>query len=206
MDNQWLIVGLGNPDENYANTRHNIGFMAVDFWQAELDSKASFKNFVRHKKNLALKQSFLWEGQRILLAKPMTYMNVSGEAIKALIEDIHLSLSRLLVIQDDVDQPFGQIRFHYQRGHGGHNGIRHIHHCLGRDDYCRLKLGIGRPQRIGHYPSSDPVSRFVLSPFSKEEQKNLKAFLELALEAIQCFILEGQEVAGNTFNRRSLFL
>ena len=156
MKNQWLIVGLGNPGEAYAHTRHNIGFMAIDFWQQELDPKASFKNFVRHKKNLALKQTFLWEGQRVLLAKPMTYMNVSGEAVKALTEDLNLPLEQLLVIQDDVDQPFGQMRFHYKRGHGGHNGIRHIHHCLQKDDYSRLKLGVGRP-RLGS-PQQGPSS------------------------------------------------
>ena len=222
MENQWLVVGLGNPGENYVHTRHNIGFMAIDFWYKHLLERgqvtnASFKTLVRHKKKLALKQSFIWEKQQIILAKPLTYMNLSGTAVKAFVEELSLPLPQLLVLQDDVDQPFGQIRFHYQRGHGGHNGIRNIHHCLQSGDYNRLKLGVGRPQpsqgkgaqvgiqgiQVINQNQGQSVSDFVLSPFSKEEQKKLKFFLELALEAIQCFVLKGQEVAGNTFNRRS---
>ena len=224
MENQWLIVGLGNPGEKYAPTRHNVGFMAIDFCYGQMGGEAergngpgpiptsSFKTFIRHKKKLALKQSFIWEGQRILLAKPTTYMNLSGEAVKAFVEELCLPLEQLLVLQDDVDQPFGQMRFHYQRGHGGHNGIRHIHHCLQSDKYSRLKLGVGRPlpQKLNglneNQRSQQSISDFVLSPFSKEEQKHLRAFLELAVEAIQCFILKGEEVAGNTFNRRSCLL
>ena len=151
-----LIVGLGNPGEKYLLTRHNIGFMAIDILaesksvehKRERDSKRpllkqALKRFFQ-KKRQSLIQKTQISGQPALLAKPQTFMNLSGRAVQEIMGFYKIPLDDLLVIQDDKDLPFQSMKFQKSRGHGGHNGIKNIHEALGSNGYARLKLGIGQ--------------------------------------------------------------
>ena len=129
-----ILVGLGNPGKEHLFTRHNLGFMLID----ALAENNSFQ-----KKHDSLIQKIQHEEQKILLAKPQTFMNLSGQAIKKIMDFYKAPLENLLVIQDDKDQAFGKIKFQKSRGHGGHNGVKNIHKELKTNDYARLKMGIG---------------------------------------------------------------
>lgn len=183
-----LIVGLGNPGPKYLNTRHNIGFLVVDAMAQEesLDFKAE---------HFALTKKITLEQQPCLLVKPQTFMNLSGQSVRALMDYYKINLEDLLVIHDEVDLPFQQLRFQIRRGHGGHNGIRNVHQVLGTDNYARLKLGVGRPT----HPSQE-VANYVLESFSKSEFNELPDFIGLAAEAVVFFIENGIEKAANKFN------
>ena len=192
-----LIVGLGNPGSSYLMTRHNAGFMTID--------ALSENSFV--KKHNSLIQRIAVAEKPALLAKPQTYMNLSGAAVCNLLAFYKIPLKDLLVVQDDVDQPFLKMKFQKNRGHGGHNGIRNIHDCLKTPDYARLKLGVGRPNPAMEKSkeSAPPVlstSDYVLSSFSEREQADLKLFLETALQAVMCFIEKGFEKSAEKFNRQ----
>lgn len=185
----YLIVGLGNPGNEYTFTRHNIGFLALDVfaqaYQASSWSKEHKAEVVKLKTDLGT----------LILAKPQTYMNRSGESVIPLLQYYKIETSRLLVIQDDIDQEFGKIRFHQNRGHGGHNGIRHISEQLGHNNYARLKLGVGRP------PSPGPsVADWVLSKYSKQDEPLLTEFMNKTGDAIECWIEKGLQIASTRFN------
>lgn len=180
------IVGLGNPGEKYLFTRHNIGFMVVDALGED-----GFQ-----KKHESLIKKIQIEKTSVLLVKPQTYMNLSGKAVREIVTFYKISLDDLLVIQDDIDQPFLHLKFQKNRGHGGHNGIRHIHKELGASDYARLKLGIGR----GEEPLITSTSDYVLSPFSEGELPSLKDFLFFSSQAVLYFIEEGFKKAANKYN------
>ncbi|RME16429.1 MAG: aminoacyl-tRNA hydrolase [Bdellovibrio sp.] len=187
----FLIVGLGNPGPQYAFHRHNIGFMVIDALAQALQASS----FGSEKK--ALVSKVLFQGHKILLVKPQTFMNLSGESVQALVHYYKIKLDHLLVVHDDLDLPFGQIKFLKNRGPGGQNGVKSIHSQLGTKDYYRLKMGIGRPQK-------GDVASYVLQNFSKEEQKLLPSFLELGIEAILCFIKEGASKAFSLYNGQSI--
>ena len=212
------IAGLGNPGEKYLLTRHNIGFMVVDAL-----GEGEFR-----KKHESLVTKLQVGGNSILLVKPQTYMNLSGKAIREIVTFYRISLDDLLVIQDDIDQPFLHLKFQKNRGHGGHNGIRNIHKELGTSDYARLKLGIGRggppttspsgenklnkPQTpldasLKEIVSPSPLrpeypspSDYVLSPFSERELSSLKDFLFFSSQAVLYFMEEGFKKAANKYN------
>src|SRR5687767_11677840 len=131
----WLIVGLGNPGAQYALTRHNIGFMALDLWAEGYN----VRQWNQEHKAFTLRLKL--DDHTALLAKPQTFMNRSGESIQSLLQFYKIPLENLIVVQDDIDQPFGSMRFHKNRGHGGHNGIKNTSELLGTADYTRLKLG-----------------------------------------------------------------
>lgn len=186
----WLIAGLGNPGNKYALTRHNIGFMAVDMLHRSLgapDPKSDFKGLV---------SKFRWEGEEIVTVQPQTFMNLSGESVQPLMDFYKIGLENIIVIQDDIDQPFGKMRFHKNRGHGGHNGIRDISGRLGTADYIRLKLGVGRPEN-----PNVPVADHVLTRFSDEEMKAMPDFLNRAGDAIEALIKTGLARASEKFNQ-----
>ena len=153
----WFVVGLGNPGRKYQLTRHNVGFMAIDF----------FLNSIGHppkkKEHQSLTHSLTMEDQKILLAKPQTFMNNSGMAVQALCHYYKINPDRLIVIHDDIEYPFKQLKVHKGRGHGGHNGIRDIHQKLNTNDYYRIRIGVGRPETKGREgpafsrPSIEPV-------------------------------------------------
>jgi PTH1 family peptidyl-tRNA hydrolase len=185
----YLVVGLGNPGSKYALTRHNIGFMAVDLFAIGANSPPWKEEQKAHVCKFQL------DDQQVLLVKPMTFMNLSGQSVQALMQFYKIPLENLIVIQDDIDQPFGKIRFHKNRGHGGHNGIRNISELLGTADYIRLKLGVGRPA----HPEM-AVADYVLQKFSSEEQQQLPDFLNKAGDALESVIFDGLSKASTKFN------
>ncbi len=185
-----LLVGLGNPGSKYQFTRHNVGFMVIDALAEMAGARTTFREEM---KALTLKVEIA--GSPALLVKPQTYMNLSGESVQPLMGYYKIGISDLLVIQDDIDQPFGQVRFHIRRGHGGHNGIGSLHQHLGTDDYARLKMGVGRPQDPRH-----DVADYVLGNFSKSEEAGLLDFLRLGCEATEYFVRNGVERAANHYN------
>lgn len=189
----WLVAGLGNPGNQYQMTRHNVGFMVIDSWLTSLGEKNFRSEHKAETKKIKL------EGKNstveVLVAKPQTYMNKSGESIQALMNFYKIPMENLLVIHDDIDQPFGAIRFHKNRGHGGQNGIKNISEVLGSQDYARLKVGVGRPS----HPDFD-IGDYVLSSFSKTELPDLQEIIEKSCDAIECFIFKGLNQASTDFN------
>lgn len=186
-----LIVGLGNPGSQYAMNRHNIGFMAVDVWLKSLGQDLSFRD--EHK---ALTQKIKTKtGAEILIAKPQTYMNKSGESVLSLMNFYKIERSQILVVHDDIDQVFGAMKIQFNRGHGGQNGVRNISELFGAADYHRLKLGVGRPV----HPGFD-IGDYVLGNFPKDELPVLENFLEKASLAIESFIIDGGAKAATKFN------
>ena len=185
----WLIVGLGNPGAKYALTRHNIGFMSMDFLLRSVEAPAGKSDFN------AIVNKFRWEGTEIVVAQPQTFMNLSGQPVRALMDFYKIPLEQLVVVQDDIDQPFGNMRFHKNRGHGGHNGIRDISEKWGSADYIRLKLGVGRPEN-----PNIPVADYVLQKFNDVEMQALPDFLNKSVDAIESLLFEGLGKASSKFN------
>lgn len=184
-----LIVGLGNPGAKYLMTRHNIGFMVVDSLAHQLN-EGQFKS---EHKSLVCKAHL--QGEVVLLAKPQKYMNLSGESVRALIDYYSIPIENILVVHDDIDQAFGALRFQVNRGHGGHNGIRDIHKHLNSKEYNRLKLGVGRPSH-----AAMDVADYVLQNFNSDEQKKLPDFLNLCVDSVECYILNGLNKAATKYN------
>jgi PTH1 family peptidyl-tRNA hydrolase len=186
----WLIVGLGNPGPKYSLTRHNIGFLAVDFFLKSLSDPQQWQT--EHKAEVI---KFKIEDTPVLLAKPQTFMNKSGESVVSLLNFYKIPLEQLIVVHDDIDQGFGGLRLQKNRGHGGHNGIRSISELLGTADYIRLKLGVGRPP----HPEMQ-VADYVLGKFSSEEQNELSPFLNKAGDALESVLFDGLSKASTLFN------
>ena len=199
----YLIVGLGNPGSKYASTRHNIGFMLCDYWIKSLNGTWSKEEH----KAITVKFSFKLNQQsakfekskneqiEVLVAKPQTFMNLSGESVVALMQFYKIPKEKLLVLHDEVDQPFASMKFQHNRGHGGQNGVRNITELLGTAEYSRLRLGVGRP------PHPDfSVGDYVLSAFSAEENKLMSQYLEKACDGVEMFLTEGLGKASSLFN------
>lgn len=198
-----LIVGLGNPGPKYQLTRHNIGFLLIDALVEVYDGQRKYKNEFK-----AETQKIVIGGEPVLVCKPQTFMNLSGESVQPIMGFHKLSLDDMLVVHDEVDVGFGALRFQRKRGHGGHNGIRNIHEKIG-DDYARLRLGVGRPQMIVNDAGeklrpAQEVHEYVLSNFSKEEQAKMPKFLELAMDGIEVWLKQGVSQASTLFNSKSL--
>ena len=184
-----LIVGLGNPGSKYALNRHNIGFMACDYWLKSLGG-ADYRE--EHK---ALTKRFKLESHDVILAKPQTFMNLSGESVIALMNFYKIPKENLLVLHDEVDFAFGTIKIQHNRSPAGQNGVKSISQQLGHNEYARLRIGVGRP------PHPDfALSDWVLGNFSKEENVHIEKYLEATSDAIECFILEGLNKASTNFN------
>jgi PTH1 family peptidyl-tRNA hydrolase len=186
----WLVVGLGNPGSEYARTRHNLGFMVVD----EL-ARRSGAGPARDKLGAEVCEGSL-AGQRVLFCKPMQYMNVSGEAVGRVAGFWKVPPETMVVVYDDLDLPFAQLRLGGAGGHGGHNGIRSIIGTMGRD-FFRVRIGIGRPGG-GH----EDASRRVLGGFSKDEQNELPFLIGKAADAVELLLREGLTAAMNRFNKK----
>jgi PTH1 family peptidyl-tRNA hydrolase len=170
-----MIVGLGNPGRKYQNTRHNLGFLAVN----EFAKKNNFPDFVFSKKfNTEITEGFL-DGKKIILAKPQTFMNNSGKAVKSLLLFYKLELENLWIVHDDIDLPLGKIRLSKGRGSAGHKGVESIIKELGAKDFWRLRIGIqpkeGKPKN---------VEKFVLQRLTKEEEKTIKRVVKKTITAI----------------------
>jgi PTH1 family peptidyl-tRNA hydrolase len=173
---KWF-VGLGNPGSEYASTRHNIGFMAVDYFAEQ--TGISFKS--------SKCKGWVGEGNvngtKVILLKPMTYMNLSGEAVRAFMDYYKANLKDMTVIYDDLDTLFGRVRLRYQGSAGGHNGIKSLIQHTGTQTFNRIRMGVSRPK-----PGYD-IAEYVLSGFLKDEAKQLGAFVELCSQAMH-FSLE----------------
>ncbi len=188
MRSNWLIVGLGNPGPEYAKTRHNLGFMLVDLLAAQLQTS------VKRSECRALVGRGIIDNQTIELAKPQTYMNLSGEAVAGLLAKDDRSIEKLIVISDDLALPFGTMRIRPRGTHGGQNGLRSIIDCLKTQDFIRLRMGIQ-----GEHPIAD-ASRFVLENFAKKESETVEKILETAADAVRMIVIEGVDAAMGKFN------
>lgn len=185
---RFLIVGLGNPGQRYQKTRHNLGFLALDRLADKIG--CSFKTDKREAE-LAITK---WQHQPLLLAKPQTYMNLSGRAVAALVAYYHIDLHRLLVVSDDNDLKLGRIRLKPRGRAGGHKGLQSIIEHLASPEFSRLRIGIGCEEQ------PNELVDFVLTKFSKSEWPVVEATLDQAVQAILCFIENGIETAMNQFN------
>lgn len=183
-----LIVGLGNPGPRYEVTRHNVGFMVADLIADKIET-----DFTATKHQALLAQG-KWQGERILICKPQTYMNLSGQAVLSLVRWYKLSSENLLVIYDDLDLDVGRLRLRPAGSAGGQKGMAHIIQLLGTEQVKRMRLGIGRP------PQGWQAADYVLSSFSDAEWEVLKELLPKAAEAALAVCAEGIDKAMNRFN------
>jgi len=187
-----VIVGLGNPGEQYARTRHNIGFTVVKAWCRKLGLRLRGRRFQSHH------VITVFDKKALMLFCPVTYMNNSGLAVKACADHFDLAPEQLLVIHDDLDLPLGRLKLARRGGSGGHKGVRSIIQELGTDRSPRLKIGIGRP-RFG-----ESVEQFVLSPFYEDEVELVEKVVETAVRACELFVSKGVEAAMNHTNCQNL--
>ncbi|MCD6359071.1 MAG: aminoacyl-tRNA hydrolase [Dehalococcoidia bacterium] len=189
-----LIVGLGNPGREYANSRHNVGFMCLNRFARKYS--ISF--------NKTLKRSRVAVGkicdEDVLLAKPRTYMNLSGESVSLLLKGKSLSRGDLIVVHDDLDLPLGKLRIRSGGGSGGHKGVASIISCLGTGDFIRVRVGIGHPDDIIGNADDEDVVNYVLAGFTTDEKLVVKTVVEEVVEAISCIVTDGMMVAMNGYN------
>ncbi len=185
---QFIIVGLGNPGRAYRETRHNIGFTLVNHLADRLGVE-----FTRmESKSLVTKGTFA--GHQLILAKPMTYMNLSGQAVRSLVRFYKIPLDKLLTCYDDVDLPLGTMRMRPDGGAGGHKGMQSIIEQLGNQGFPRLRIGIGRP------PGRKTAASYVLDDFSPDETEFLQVILDRAVDAVLTFVTDGIDAAMNQYN------
>lgn len=187
----YIITGLGNPDRQYEGTRHNVGFDVID----RIAEKYNIA--VDTKKHRALIGKGIIEGQKVILAKPQTYMNLSGESIKSLMDYYKIEPeSELIVIYDDISLGVGQLRIRAKGSAGGHNGIKNIIAHLGREVFPRIKVGVGEK------PSKMDLADYVLGHFSKEEKKEMEAGYDKAINAVEMMVQGDIQKAMNEYNRK----
>jgi len=189
-----LIVGLGNPGKIYAHNRHNVGFRCLNYF-ARLHSIRFDHRQCRARVSLAKVR-----GEKLLLAKPGTFMNLSGNPVACLVRKHDVPLSDLLVIYDDLDLPLGKIRLRQSGGSGGHKGMNSIISALGSESFPRIRVGIGRPQSEKQFISEDAIVNYVLSDFFPQEEATIKPVIAKVAEAIDCFLTQGIEAAMGRFN------
>jgi PTH1 family peptidyl-tRNA hydrolase len=185
-----LIVGLGNPGKEYLFSRHNLGFMVLDRLADDLDIRISRNQFD------ALIGDGTLSGNRIILAKPQTYMNLSGNAVSGLLRFYKLEIEDLIVVHDDLDLPFDAVRIKKGGGHGGNKGVMSIMNQLGSPDFIRVRMGIGKP------PRKEMTEDYVLGRFSPEEMQRLPDVLVRAADAVEAVIKSGLAAAMNQFNQK----
>ncbi len=194
MDNApWLIVGLGNPGPRYAGNRHNVGFMVVD-----LLAKRVRAAFGRHRKAMAeVAEARLGVGvdaPRLVLAKPLSYMNLSGGPVAGLAQFYKVPPAQIIAVHDELDIPYGQLRLKVGGGEGGHNGLRSMSGSLSTKDYVRVRFGIGRP------PGRQDPADFVLNDFSAAERKDLEFLVDRAADAVEAVVVKGLAPAQQIYH------
>ncbi|MER8182961.1 aminoacyl-tRNA hydrolase [Kitasatospora sp. NPDC094015] len=183
----WLVVGLGNPGDGYARNRHNIGFMVADLLAERIGAR-----FKAHKSRAQAAEGRL-AGQRVVLAKPMTFMNLSGGPTTALRDFYKVPAAGIVAVHDELDLDYAALRLKTGGGDNGHNGLKSLTKSLG-PDYHRVRCGIGRP------PGRMEVADFVLKDFSSTERKELDWFVDRAADAVEALLSEGLERAQQTYN------
>lgn len=188
----YIIVGLGNPGRDYVGTRHNIGFDAIDALCAKYDITLKKEKF------RAVYGEGRIGGEKVLLVKPQTYMNLSGESVRALRDWYKVEEENILIIYDDMSLPLGKLRIREKGSAGGHNGIKNIIYQMETDVFPRIKIGVGAPD----HPDFDPKD-YVLGKFSSEEVKILIKSVVLVTEAVEEIIRHGAKSAMNQFNGRN---
>ena len=189
-----LIVGLGNPGKIYAHNRHNAGFRCLNYF-ARLHSIRFDHRQCRARVGIGEVR-----GEKLLLAKPGAFVNLSGKPVACLMHKHNISLSNLLVIHDDLDLPLGKIRLRRSGGSGGHKGMNSIIAALDSEDFPRIRVGIGRPQTEEGPFNEDTIVHYVLSDFSPPEEAIIKPAIAMVAEAIDCFLTQGIEAAMSKFN------
>ena len=187
-----LIVGLGNPGRSYANNRHNIGFTCLNHFARTQGIKFD------RKQGLARIGRGTATGNKVVLARPQTYMNQSGQSVSRLVRKFRINPQDLLVIHDDLDLPLAKIRLSHGSGSGGHKGINSIIQELGSQDFTRIRVGIGRPAQPN--PSEDDIIAYVLSDFTPQEKQAINQIIPRVSEAILCLLTEGLVIAMNRYN------
>ncbi|MEJ6950621.1 aminoacyl-tRNA hydrolase [Natronospora cellulosivora (SeqCode)] len=184
----YLIVGLGNPGRKYSQTRHNVGFMAISKLSEAYKIKSTSNKF-----KAVIAQGRL-NGEKVILAEPLTYMNNSGEAVKLIVDYYNIPISNVIIIYDDMDLPLGKIRLKTKGSDGGHKGLRSIISCLNSRDVPRIRIGIDSP------PANFAVPDYVLSRFNKEEQEIIDDSLVELINLVREIINNGYQKAMNKFN------
>lgn len=184
----YLLIGLGNPGREYRDSRHNVGFMLIDRLCVRLNARGM------KMQSKAIVISTTYEERRLILAKPQTYMNLSGQSVQGLAHFYKIPLTNLMILSDDIDLPYGTIRIRAQGGAGGQRGMGSVIERLGTKEFPRLRIGIGRP------PGRMDPADYVLQDFSKEDMKALSEILDRAADAALEFVVNGLNAAMNKFN------
>ena len=195
-EDSWLVVGLGNPGAQYAATRHNVGQLVVD----ALAGGESFKAHRSQALVAAVRLGVLPGGRpgpRVVLAKPTTFMNLSGGPVAGLVRYFDVPLSRVVVVHDDLDIDFGRVKLKQGGGDGGHNGLKSVTRSLSSPDYLRVRCGIGRP------PGRMDPADYVLRPYPATERVEVELQVSDAADAVELVVAEGLEAAQGTFHTRS---
>jgi PTH1 family peptidyl-tRNA hydrolase len=190
-DAPWLVVGLGNPGREYAGNRHNVGFMVADLLASRTGGKLG-----RHKRAVAevAEGRLGFGGPKLILAKPLTFMNLAGAPVAALSQFFKVPVEHVIAVHDELDVPYGQVRAKRGGGEGGHNGLRSMSRSLGSKEYARVRVGIGRP------PGRQDPADYVLSDFSGAERKELDFLVDRAADVVEAVVLEGVEWAQNKYH------
>ncbi|MBE1486907.1 aminoacyl-tRNA hydrolase [Plantactinospora soyae] len=187
----WLLVGLGNPGKEYARNRHNVGFMVAELVAERIGAK-----FGRHRRAHAevAEGRLGFGGPKLVLAKPLTYMNLSGGPVAALAQFYKVPVGQVIAVHDELDIPYGQLRMKCGGGEGGHNGLRSMSKSLGSKDYVRVRFGIGRP------PGRQDPADYVLSDFSAVERKELEFLVDRSADVVEAVVTRGLEWAQNAYH------
>jgi len=189
MENMKVIIGLGNPGSKYDNTRHNVGFDVIDYISQQYNisiNKVKFK---------AIIGEGTIEGQRVILVKPQTYMNLSGESVREIIEWYKIPVGNIIIVFDDIDLNMGKIRVRPKGSSGSHNGMKSVIYQIQNDNFPRIRIGIGRP------PEGWDLADYVLSKFGAEDKKIMDESVKNAAKAVASIIKSGADAAMNTFNK-----
>jgi PTH1 family peptidyl-tRNA hydrolase len=191
MTDPWLVVGLGNPGKEYAANRHNVGFLVADLLASRIGAK-----FGRSKRSHAdvAEGRLGFGGPKLILVKPLTYMNLSGAPVSQLAQFFKVPLENVIAVHDELDVPFGQVRVKRGGGEGGHNGLRSMSKSLATKEYARVRFGIGRP------PGRQDPADYVLSDFSAVERKELDFLVDRAADVVEAVVTEGVEWAQNKYH------
>jgi PTH1 family peptidyl-tRNA hydrolase len=190
-DAPWLVVGLGNPGKQYAGNRHNVGFLVADLLASRIGAK-----FGRAKRvHAEVAEGRLgFGGPKLILVKPLTFMNLSGGPVVALAQFFKVPVEQVIAVHDELDVPFGQVRVKRGGGEGGHNGLRSMSTSLSTKEYARVRFGIGRP------PGRQEPADYVLSDFAGAERKELDFLVDRAADVVEAVVLEGVEWAQNKYH------